>query len=344
MRVRNTAVATLLVAAMVAAVSVAGAGVLLAGTQPAAAAHDDPANYTAILPDAEDHLPGDQNPEGGTVQHSASGGEAFSDVAPEGFRTFERLKLHSDAVDFSACGSENTAVFGVDRGNNNSGTQVDDNLLDHMKESTFTEDGIDVVFYSEDDFGGETTYLNPEDAIVALQGDGSAGGACFTMPTEPGWYQIQGTLEGVNHDGEQVTIESTSHYFPICEGCEDEATAEEKLGPKPSADDGGSDPTPTPTDAGGEDTPEPTATDEPTEATPTATEDREEPAATATTTDADDGTPEPTATEDGSAGGDGGDDGDGGVQGTPTPGEGPGFGAVAALFSLLAAALLAGRR
>ena len=340
-RVRNTAVATLVVVATVAAVSALGAGVLLAGTQPAAAAHDDPANYTIILPSEEDHLPGDQNPEGATIQHHASGGDAFTDVAPNGFETFERLELYSAEVDFSACESENTAVFGVDRGNNNSGTQVDDSLLDHMKESHFYEDGIEVIFYSENDFGGETTHLNPEDAIVALQGEGSAGGPCFTMPTEPGWYQIDGTLEGVNHDGEQVTIESSSHYFPICEGCHDEDTAREKLGPKPSAD--GADPTPTPTA---------TATDTPADET-TATEAPDETTATETATDGADAETDSTETQSGSSdeetaeseeteGGSAGGDGD--APGTPTPGEGPGFGPVAALLALLASALLADRR
>ncbi|QLD89520.1 hypothetical protein HWV07_10955 [Natronomonas salina] len=338
-RFRNTALATVVVLATVAAVTVVGAGALVVGTQEAAAAHDSAANYTVTLPNEDDHLPGDQNPEGASIKHNAAGGESFDDVAPNGFETFDRLELQSDHVDFSACTSENTAVFGVDRGNNNPGTQTDDSLLQHMKDSTFSEDSLEVVFYDEGDLGGSPTHLNPEDAIVALQGAGSSGGPCFTMPTEPGWYQISGTLEGTNHDGESVTIESKSHYFPICEGCHDEATAEEKLGPAPSKEGGDPDPTPTATE-----TPvEVTATEEPGEATPTATATPEGATggdSTATATEASgDETPAARATEGGSAGGAQGDH-----QGTPTPGGGPGFDALAALLALLAGALLVRRQ
>ena len=337
--VRNTAAATVVVFAMVAAVTVVGAGALVVGTQEAAAAHDSDANYTVTLPNEDDHLPGDQNPEGASIEHDAAGGEAFTDIAPDGFETFDRLELQSDHVDFSACSSENTAVFGVDRGDNNTGTQTDDSLLEHMKSSTFREDSLEVVFYDEGDLGGNPTHLEPEDAIVALQGAGSSGGPCFTMPTEPGWYQISGTLEGTNHEGESVTIAAESHYFPICEGCHDEATAEEKLGPAPSRDGSGSDPTPTATETPAKTT----ATEEP-ETTATTATDAPEPTdggqSTPTATESStDGTSAATETADGSAGGEAGD-----RQGTPTPGDGPGFTGLAALLALLASALLVRRR
>ncbi|QLD85730.1 PGF-CTERM sorting domain-containing protein [Natronomonas halophila] len=316
---------------------------------PAAASHvEDGANYTVILPEKSDHLPGDQNQGNASIIHSAAGGDAFSDTAPNGFETFDRLEIRSEAVDFSGCDSPNTAVFGIDRGNNNSGTQTDTDLLNHMKQSNFRENSLEVVFYSESDFGGNPTYLNPEDAILAVQGAGSSGGPCYTMPSDPGWYQITGTLEGTTEDGESVTINAVSHYFAICEGCHDEATAREKLGPRPSSESSADPATATPTP-----TPTATATATP---TPDGNEATETEAATATATAAPTATAEPTEdnsdTNDGGGPTDGGtnggadtqDDNDDGIQRTPTPGEGPGFGAVVGLLALLASGLLARHR
>jgi PGF-CTERM protein len=327
---------------------------------PAAASHDgNGANYTVILPEKSDHLPGDQNAENASIIHSAVGSDAFDDAAPNGFETFDRLKIQSQAVDFSACGSENTAVFGVDRGNNNSGTRTDTDLLKHMKNSHFRENSLEVIFYTESDFGGDPTYLNPEDAIMAVQGAGSSAGPCYTMPSEPGWYQITGILEGTTADGETVTVNAESHYFPICEGCHDEETAREKLGPKPSAEGSGGETTTetaTPTATA---TPTPSGTDDATAtatatSTPTATATA---AATATATEApDSGDGENSGSDEDSNqnGGDGGTDGTesadntGGDSddfvGTPTPAEGPGFGAGLALAALLGTALLVRRR
>jgi PGF-CTERM protein len=317
---------------------------------PAAASHvEDGANYTVILPEKSDHLPGDQNQQNASIIHSAAGGDAFSDTAPNGFETFDRLEIRSDAVDFSACSSPNTAVFGVDRGNNNSGTKTDTDLLKHMKNSNFRENSLEVIFYSESDFGGNPTYLNPEDAIIAVQGAGSSGGPCYTMPSDPGWYQITGTLEGTTENGESVTVNAVSHYFAICEGCHDEETAREKLGPRPSSESSADPATPTPT-------PTATATATP---TPDGSEATETEASTATATAAPTATAEPTDDSDGNDGGDTGggtnggganggadtqNDDDPGIQQTPTPGEGPGFGAIVGLLALLASGLLVRRR
>jgi hypothetical protein len=278
--------AALVVLGTVAILTVAGGGVLVAASGNAAAAHDSQANYTVVLPSEADHLPGDQNAEGASIRHSASGDAAFDDVAPEGFEMFQRLELQSDAVDFSACSTDNTAVFGVDRGNDDPGTRVDESLLDHMKDSDFYEDGLEVTFYGDSDLGGQPTDLEPEDAIMAVQGAGSSGGPCYTMPSEPGWYQISGVLEGTNAAGKTVTIEAESHYVPICEGCHDEATAEDKLGPAPSSEGDDSSTTPTPTAAPDQSTATPVPDDAST--------------STAEPDDGDASTPDPT---------DGGDDG-----------------------------------
>jgi PGF-CTERM protein len=324
-------------------VGVAAAGVLLTvAVGPAAANHgSDSGNYTIVLPEPSDHLPGDQNPENASMQNFAQSGELFEQAgAPEGFETLDYLETGNPEIDYSDCDSPNTAVFGIDRGNNNTGTQTDTDPLQHMKDSRFREHEIEVDFYSTEDFGGDPTYINPEDAIVSVQGAGSSDGPCFTMPTEPGWYQVNGMIRGTTADGEVVEIESKSHYFPICEGCHDEDTAREKLGKPPSQRDDGSDDeetTPTPTATA---TPTPTESDETDDGgdeTPTPTE-------TATPTPTDDGGETGEEGDDGATGVDDSDSTGGDAELTPTPGDGPGFTGLAALLALLAAALLAHRR
>ncbi|MFT4884298.1 MAG: PGF-CTERM protein [Natronomonas sp.] len=323
---------------------------------PAAANHgSDAGNYTVVLPHDSDHLPGDQNEANASIQNFSQAGERFEqEGAPEGFETLEYLEVRNEAMDWSNCDSPNTAVFGIDRGNNNSGTKTDTDLLQHMKNSNFHEDGIEVIFYEESDLGGDPTYINPEDAIISVQGAGSSDGPCFTMPKEPGWYQIHGMIEGTTYDGETVQVEANSHYFPICEGCHDNETAYEKLGPPPSQQTSGGDSTPTPT---------PTATATPTP-TPDDGGDSGSDGGDSTPTPTPTATPTPTPDDGGDSGSDGGgsdggddsndgassnDDGaagsnDDGIDGTPTPGDGPGFGAIAALAALLGSTLLARRR
>jgi len=360
MRDETRTKATLLsVAAVVLGVAVVGT-FAMAAVSPAAANHgSDKSNYTVVLPEPSDHLPGDQNEENASMQNFAASGPLFEqNGAPEGFETLDYLETGTPEIDYSTCDSPNTAVFGIDRGNNNTGTQVDTDLLQHMKDSRFMENKIEVDFYQESDFGGDPTYINPEDAIVSVQGAGSSGGPCFTMPTEPGWYQVNGMIRGTTYDGDVVEIESKSHYFPICEGCHDDETAEEKLGKPPSQRDDTDDSTPTPTatatatsddtDDSGDTTDETTTTA--TTTTATATPEETEDTSGDTSDSGDDDTE-----DDGSAGdtsdsdsddGDTGDDGSAGdgVQGTPTPGEGPGFTGVAALLALLVSAILARRR
>jgi PGF-CTERM protein len=306
---------------------------------PAAANHDSDLNYTVTLPSDSDHRPGDQNEQNASIQHRAVGADALAAVAPNGFETFDYLEIGNPAIDFSGCSSSNTAVLGIDRGNNNTGTRVDTDLLKSLKQSTFTEDAIKVDFYEEEDFGGDPTYLNPEDAIVAVQGEGSSGGPCYTMPSDPGWYQITGILEGTTSDGEAVTVEGGSHYFPICEGCGDEETAREKLGPPPSQEGGSDAATATPTPEPVDDTATPTPTPEPADdtATPTPTPEPVDDTATPTPTPepADDSGSESNGDNGGSAAND---------PGTPTPGAGPGFGPAIAVLALLASALLVNRR
>jgi PGF-CTERM protein len=327
-RISTTRVALLAVFSLTATVLLLGA---VAG--PAAAAHDSPGNYTVVLPEESDHQTGDQNPQNASIHHFAETGSGFDGKPADRLEVMKWLVISSDEIDFSGCGSADTEALGIDRGSNNSGTQNDDSILQNMLDSGFQEDKIWVEFNGEDDFG-ETVSISREDSIVAVQSD------CYTMPEDPGWYQISGKINGTGPDGNFFEVTLDSHYFAICDGCHDEETAQEKLGPRPSEETGGDTPTPTATATA---TPTPAQTDATTEtaaadtATPTPTD-----AATAT-----DAPPESTATattsgtEAATANGDTGDDE---LAGTPTPGEGPGFGAVVALLALLASGFLARRR
>ncbi len=136
---------------------------------------------------------------------------------------------------------------------------------------------------------------------------------CVTNPGEKGWYQADLVVEGKAFGSdEQVTLSSTSHYVPVCEGCDDGSTAREELGPPPSQQsETTATPTPTPTPTP---SPTPTPTPTPTEAssdstpTPTST-----PFPTPTQTPTPSPTPTPTPTEASS----------GDALGDPFGGEGP---------------------
>lgn len=309
---------------------------VVGGATPAAASHDDLGNLTITLPEATDHQPGDQNPERATVRYFFQGTDAFTEAgAPDGL-TLDSIIVESEVVDFSACGVGNIAAFGLDRGGNNSGTQIDKDLVQHLKTNDFRESGLYLRFYQEEDFGGDPVFMNPDDAIRAQQGSGSSDGPCYTMPEESGWYQMTGYLNGTTPEGEYADESTTSHYVWICD-CEDESEAREKLGRPPSEEgDESTDTTPTPEPtATPQDTPTPEQTATPQD-TPTPEQTRSEETAT----------PEDTPTETAASGssedgGPGDDSSQGGQPGTPTPGEGAGFGAIAALLSVVGTALLA---
>ncbi len=307
------------------------------------------ANFTKVLIDQSSHYPGDQNENNLSVDWFVSGAEAFDEVgAPNGFEVLHTTAVTDDWIDYD-CQPENAAVFGIDRGNNNTGTQIDDGLVEHLREHDIRSDGMTTHYFRPDDFAGDTINLNPEDAIVVRLGAQSTGGPCMTATSEPGWYQTQGFVNGSTPDGEIVGLTFSSSYVYICE-CESEQEAEEQLGPRPEPheewtgppeNDGSSETTPTPTESTPSDQTDDSAqTPTPGPVTPTMTE-----------------TPEGGAsdTSDGDGGGDGGVDNTNGDDGqstsdettgnsTPTPGDGPGFGPVITLLALLTSGLYLCRR
>ena len=308
--------------------------------------YTDEANFTVAFPFTTDHYPGSQNAQNGSIQYWAVGEQAMREVDAEEGAFISHVVISSDWIDYSECSTDNTAAFGIDRGNDNEGTQVDEDLVSRMKDPDFRDDGLVITFYSWDDFGGDPPYAAADDAIVAEQGARSSAGACLTVTDEPGWYQLQGFVNGTeadngpdeppSDDATHAGILASSNYLYVCE-CDSEAEARERLGPPPNED---PDPTPTATDdgAGGGD---PTATP-----TPTAGGGSDDPTATSVGTDggSDDRTATPTATEAGDDGPATGDVDGGGGPTTPTVDGGPGFGPVVALLAFLATALLADRR
>jgi hypothetical protein len=271
-------------------------------------------NYTVNLPFATDHYPRAKNP-GGThnasINHfAAATPELFEkkDV-PEGLEEVDFIIISNQDIDFSQCSTSNTAAFGIDRNDDDPGTKTDVGLLAYRKNSEFRDHSIIVEFYDDDDLGAKSREdkggketgkedgdkdpeVYPDDEIVAHQGYKSGGGPCYGMPTEPGWYQIQGFINGTGFSGNYADVTIPSHYFYVC-ACDSEEAAYDQLGAPPGQEnpyaDGGSSgsssttatATPTPDDSGGsagastptatpEPTPTPTATPEPTP-TPTAT-------------------------------------------------------------------------
>lgn len=350
---RSTSIRTLLIVGGVTAVVCLGVAVSPVAAdehrQDNAVDVTDDANFTVAFPFQTDHHPGDQNEENGSIQYFFSPEDAFAELGVEDEGAFgDYLIIDAPWIDYSACDVDNTAAFGIDRGNNNSGTQGDVDLVARQKNVDFRDDGLTIEFYDWDDIANDPPHMRSEDAIVAEQGARSSSGSCLTVANEPGWYQIEGFLNGTaadsgpdqrpSEDADTVAGMAFSNYLYVCE-CESRAEAEEQLGPAP--DDEPTEPTPTPTPEGEEtptETPEttetPTPTPETTE-TPTPTETPAESTATPEETRTPTSTATPTTEQsDESAGGP--EDSD---QLTPTPADGPGLTALPAVLSLLAVML-----
>jgi len=371
---------------------VAATALAVVGTAPAAADQHEPENaptfndanpkvtFEITLPDRTDHYPGDHPVHGGSngynasIEYAAAGEEAFADFDAEDGIWIDFIEIGASWIDYSECdATQNTKVFGIDRGNDNDGTQADEDLIEHRKGSTLSAGGLTITFFDWGDLSGDPPYLAPPDAIVAAQGADSNDGPCLKMTSDPGWYRVRAYANGTiasecteegnsecEPDDEQWRgVNLNSNYVYICE-CDSEQEARETLGPPPNeadgsasgSDDGGGDgatPTPRPANT-------PTPTPEPV-GTPTATA----PPGTAT--------PARATARDGTTQQPAGDQQSGGAQqasrdqqaggqvdaqqpgetqrvdrGTPTIAEAPGFSPVAALGALLAGALLGWRR
>jgi PGF-CTERM protein len=349
---RATSLAVLVIAGTLAGVSVLTVPATPVAadehTKDQAANFDGQANLTVNFPYATDHYPGDRNEANGSIEYFASGAEAFEELDAEEGVFLDYVIIDAQWIDYSNCDIPNTKAFGIDRGGNNPGTQVDVDLVQKQKNVDFRDDGITINLYDFSDFAGDPPYMAAEDAIVAAQGAGSQDGTCLTVTSEPGWYQIQGFLNGTVADNgpdeepssnaREAGVNVNSNYLYVCE-CDSESEAREQLGPPPGEEPQSTatpeptatpESTPTPTEA-----PDNTATPEPTEPPENTPEPTDAPD-TPQPTDPPERTAAPTATQSDTGG-------NGGTGMTPTAGAGPGFGAVLAVFALLASALLARR-
>jgi len=186
----------------------------------ASADHDMIGNFTINLPSASDRQPG-TNAAGTEVLVTSDG-----DIHPSnGLRTLEFIRASSQDFDFDGCNQLDTRVFGLDKGNDDPGTQTDVNLLANAERVEFNEDEI---FIDMVDSGDDAVAFETDDQLVAV----IAG--CIENPDEAGWYQITGKLNGTRSGGSPAGVAQQSHYFAICD-CESREEAVEKLGPPPSA-------------------------------------------------------------------------------------------------------------
>jgi hypothetical protein len=335
---RRPVVLGLLAVALVAGAGIAGTG---AAAGPPTTGHGLDGNLTWVMLTPQPGL------EDGDMENFG--------VPPRGFETVDFVRVTWKDGGFAGCGAGNAEVFGIDRGNDDPGTEVDRSLFSSIKSTKVTEDVFRAEFYDQGDFGGSPPTFSEGDELVGKTTD------CIDTPDEPGWYQVQSTI--ASKDG---NFEARSHHFYVCD-CANEQAAREQLGPPPS------EPTPTPT-ASPTPPSEPTPTPEPTPTRTPPTEGTPFPSSTPTATPA--SSPEPiattsattsgTAVADDAQGANAGRDGSGSgggvttptdsptptqpgnwsavVEQSPTVAEGPGLGIGAATMGLLLTGLLVRRR
>ena len=177
---------------------------------------DYPYNFTFV--------PDDPTPGAEGVTYTSFSGALEPIDGTDGYDEFDTIRLFYDEGTIG-CEAQDARVFGVDRGGNNSGTEVDESWIENVKESEYSSDRTYVNFFDEDDFAGEPPYIRAGDIVKSQQAD------CYTNPEEPGWYHVVSFSNGT-YEGEYAESWVRSHPFYICD-CEDEEEAREKLGPPP---------------------------------------------------------------------------------------------------------------
>lgn len=236
------------------------------------AGHGSQANYTVQPATAADRHPGIED-----ASYKSWTAAKPSTESRESFEYLDYSVLEWEAGTLGNCGPADTEVAGIDRGNDDPGTEIDDDIRDNIEgQPVSNEDRIVVDFIDPEDPVGEPVNLNVTDEFVSHVRD------CRGNPDEAGWYQLSGTINGSTYDGGYEEYNTTSHYFYVCT-CASYDEATERLGPPPSQ--------------AGEDTPTATAT--PT-ADPTPTPAPEETSATPET-ETSTGSSTPTATDGGTA-------------------------------------------
>ena len=199
------------------------AGLPLAGS--VTASHGSPVNATAVW---GEHDPGAKNVTltafaNGAAESADSGGlkvwKNFTTVAPAG-------------IGYSCVPARDTRAAGIDRENDDPGTETDVSMLGKFKYYTTANNSegqteLTIVFYDEDDFGGDTIHINDTDQLVAKFA------SCWHLPGEPGWYRNYGHVNGTGWDDEYEETDSFSHWYYVCK-CDSYDDAVNTLGEPPS--------------------------------------------------------------------------------------------------------------
>ncbi|WP_254829454.1 hypothetical protein [Haloglomus salinum] len=166
----------------------------------------------------------------GVKNHNPGASSGFALYA-SGFQEDIRLHwniLYQPDFSWSSCTASNAAAYGVDRGNDNGGTETDVSLLSAAKVLKFRSDGIYTGYYKEEKLAGGPIKINVEDQVIAgLNG-------CQKNPSEPGWYRAYARSNGSTMMDTQTDFAvAVTDYVYICEGCDSRQAAIEKLGPPP---------------------------------------------------------------------------------------------------------------
>ncbi len=169
--------------------------------------------------------PDDPTPDTTTAYTMLSRGKGPWDGS-EGLQQIDYYKITTQETRFKDCAPSDAQAFGIDRDNDAEGTKTDTGLLRHMEQYSVSGRIIAVDIYDDGDLGGSPTYLNDTDETVAKLAN------CVVTPSDPGWYQFKGYVNGTNYQGNFQEVLLYSKYFYICD-CSSEAEAEEQLGPKP---------------------------------------------------------------------------------------------------------------
>lgn len=197
---------------------------------PVATAEHEPVAHLEIVP--ANHQPGQQN-----TTYSAFAWRFHNAQGPVDMEQWLNITLVGPADGGSSCViARDTRAAGVDRGNDDPGTETDESIVGKFKyvgqfRNEAGQHGITVQLYGEDDFGGQTIHLNHSDEAVAKVAN------CITNPSTPGWYRWFGHTNGTGYDGEYKEGSTYSHWFYICD-CESHDAAVERIGPPPETGDG----------------------------------------------------------------------------------------------------------
>lgn len=383
MLIRPRRLAVVVATATLAVLAVVVAGGLLTDTGAVASAAEDSPEWVekenhTVKPTS--HVPGTKTglKVWASIPRDERYGDGFEEVGFAANWAPAELSKGVENEEDTPCSFQDIRTGGIDRGANNSGTEIDESVVSNTKSFWIekNDDGqlyIMIEAFSSEDIGGEPFHLNYTDEVVVVTEP------CFTIPeNSQGWYRIGSYLNGTTWEGDHVEGAGYSHYIYICD-CEDREEAKEVLGDPPvegyghegsrvkARDEELDNGPPDSWDLGsprttgqseGPSTPTPTAST----ATPTSTEPARTPTPTAgprrtateapsgpaantdqTPTDAAEGAdPAETAgagAPDQQAANDRAD-----VRHTPTVAVGPGFGPVLAIVGLLGATMLLYRR